>query len=60
MILHDYRPRYSDRLSITSRVFKRLARGKAAFFIIVALTLCTAGESFADLLADWILSTGDK
>ena len=53
-IKHDY-ARYSERLSISTSVFKRLARSMYHFYIIVALTLVSCGESIADHLANWVL-----
>tara|TARA_R110002126_G_scaffold49223_2_gene136396 strand:+ start:456 stop:638 length:183 start_codon:yes stop_codon:yes gene_type:complete len=60
MILNDYKPRYSERLSITSRLFKQIAKYRPAFFIFVVLTLILGGESIADNLANWLLINGEK
>jgi|GEM_PF-3059756 hypothetical protein len=56
-IKHDYvhLPTYSERFKLSTRLFQRLAKVRQGIFIFVAITLILAGESIADVLADWIL-----
>jgi hypothetical protein len=56
-IKHDYvhLPTYSERLKLSTRLFKLLAKARQGFFIIAVGALIVLGESIADSLANWIL-----